>query len=151
MLGWKRHGCPVSRKGGTAVGATWVANKPAGLKGNECCSLETEPALEVAVRNVAKRRPGHNVGKADVLWEETGESTTGAAGVGVQARRERFAEITSGRSLSQLGLAITGKDPSTKARSRRRREGLGLAHGPVVAKREGQCLPRWLGTPSPEG
>ena len=62
----------------------------------------------------AKRRPGHNVGKADVLREETGESTTGAAGVGVQARGERFAEITSGRSLSQPGLATTGKDPASR-------------------------------------
>ncbi len=42
------------------------------------------------------RRPAHDTGKAVVLWEETGMCTTGAAGVGVQAREERFAEITSG-------------------------------------------------------
>ncbi|MEK7378882.1 MAG: hypothetical protein AABZ71_08250 [Candidatus Binatota bacterium] len=47
---------------------------------------------------MAERRPVPNVGKAEVLWEETGKSTTGAAGVGVQASREGFAEITSGRS-----------------------------------------------------
>jgi hypothetical protein len=46
----------------------------------------------------AMRRPGPNVGKAVVLWEETGKSTTRAAGVGVQARREGFAEITPGKS-----------------------------------------------------
>jgi hypothetical protein len=60
--------------------------------------------------DIAKRRPGPNVGKADVWWEETGEGTTRAAGVGVQARRERFAERTSGRSYSQPGLTATGKD-----------------------------------------
>src|SRR3972149_2979765 len=49
----------------------------------------------------AKSRPGPNVGKADALWEETGKCTTETAGVGVQASRERFAEITSGRSRDQ--------------------------------------------------
>ena len=66
---------------------------------------------------VAKRQPGHNVGKAVVLWEETGRSTTGAAGVGVQARRERFAELTPGRSYSQQGLTATCKDSPTKAKA----------------------------------
>jgi hypothetical protein len=49
------------------------------------------------------------------LWEETGTRTTRAAGVGVQARGERFAELTSGRSLIQPGLTATGKDPLTEA------------------------------------
>ena len=116
------------------------------LGGKQTCGPEgkrmlqprhTSPRLK-SLRGIdAKRRPGPNAGKAEVLWEETGECTAGAAGVGVQARRERSAEITSGRSLSQPGLETTGKDPSTKARSRRRREGLGLAHGSVVAKRGG--------------
>ena len=64
--------------------------------------------------DIAKRRPGPNVGKAVVLWEETGICTTRAAGVGVQARRERFAERTSGRSYSQPGLTATGKDLLTE-------------------------------------
>lgn len=64
--------------------------------------------------DIARRRPGPNVGKADVLWEGTGKCTTRAAGVGVQARRERFAERTSGRSYSQPGLTATGEDPLTK-------------------------------------
>ena len=36
--------------------------------------------------------------------------TIRAAGVGVQACRERFAEITSGRSYTQQGLTATCKD-----------------------------------------
>jgi len=63
---------------------------------------------------VAKRRPVPNVGKAEVLREETGKSTSRAAGVGVQARRERFAEITSGRSFFQQGLTATCKDSMFK-------------------------------------
>ncbi|GGB53324.1 hypothetical protein GCM10011409_33660 [Lentibacillus populi] len=50
-----------------------------------------------------KRRPSELVGKADVLWEETVKCTIEAAGVGVLASRERFSEITTGRSYFQLG------------------------------------------------
>ena len=41
----------------------------------------------------------------------------GTAGVGVQAPRERSAEITSGRAISQQGLAATCKDPPTEAKA----------------------------------
>jgi hypothetical protein len=57
-----------------------------------------------------KRRPDDFSGKAEVLWEETGVCTTRAAGVGVLARRERFAEITSGRAKGQQGVTTTCKD-----------------------------------------
>jgi hypothetical protein len=57
-----------------------------------------------------KRRPDDISGKAEVLWEETGKRTTRAAGVGVLARRERFAEITSGRAIWQQGVTTTCKD-----------------------------------------
>jgi hypothetical protein len=87
--------------------------------------------------DVARRRPGPNVGKAVVLWEETGTCTTRAAGVGVQARRERFAELTSGRTNSQPGLAATGEDPLTEGQPREVGGGVGLAHEPVVATRAG--------------
>ena len=60
---------------------------------------------------IVERRPGPNGGKADVLREETGMCTSGAAGVEVQARREGCAEITSGRSSAQQGLTATCTDP----------------------------------------
>jgi len=60
--------------------------------------------------DIAKRRPGHFSGKAVVLWEVTGKCTTGAAGVWVQAHRERIAEITPGRSFTQQGLTATCED-----------------------------------------
>ena len=65
--------------------------------------------------STAERRPGPNFGKAVILWEETGKCTTGAAGIGVEARRDRFAELTPGRSYSQQGLTATCKDRPTKA------------------------------------
>jgi hypothetical protein len=86
--------------------------------------------LKLSFWNEAKRRPVSNAGKAEVLWEETGKCTTEAAGVGVQARRKRFAEITSGRSLSQQRLTAICKD-SLPRKFHRQWEGLGLAHEPV--------------------
>jgi len=41
----------------------------------------------------------------------------GAAGAGVQVRRERFAEITPGRSYSQQGLTATCKDFTYEGRT----------------------------------
>jgi len=58
-----------------------------------------------------ERRPGPNGGKADVLGEETGQGTSRAAGGGGQARRDRGAETTSGRSASPQGLIATCPDP----------------------------------------
>ncbi len=75
------------------------------------CGLPTE----VAVGALAVRRPDPHSGKAVVPGEATGRSTPGAAGVGVQARGERSAEITSGRTISQQGLATTCKDRLTEA------------------------------------
>ncbi len=56
------------------------------------------------------RRPSELVGKADVLWEETVKCTIEAAGVGVLASRERFSEITTGKSYFQLEMVQTNND-----------------------------------------
>jgi len=88
------------------------------------------------------RRPGPNEGKADVVEEETGRCTPRAAGVGVQARREGCAEITSGRSSSQQGLTATCKDLVLRVPPRHE-EGGGLAHEPVGAKKAGEHLLTW--------
>ena len=82
--------------------------------------------------DLAKRRPVQHVGKAVVQWEEMGMSTIEAAGVGIQARRERFAEITSGRSYFQQGLTATCKDSPLRFEPRWR-EDLGLTHESVGA------------------
>ena len=78
------------------------------------CSPESSPHRSCQGVGVAKRRPVPDIGKAVVLWEETGKGTTGAAGVQVQARGERFAEITPGRSFSQQGLTATCEDRMRK-------------------------------------
>lgn len=61
-------------------------------------------------REDALRRSRPRWGKAIVPGEETGTCTLGAAGVLVQTRKERSAEITSGRTGAQQGLTATCKD-----------------------------------------
>jgi len=65
-----------------------------------------------------------------------GTCTQHAAGVKVQASRDRHAEITSGTTIIQQGLAATCIDPLYKA-SRKQREEDGGAHEPVGARKEG--------------
>lgn len=111
-------------------------------------------------RVYAKRRPGPNAGKANVLGEETGMCTPRAAGVGVQTRRERLAEITSGRACAQQGLAATCKDRPCEAmpkpgggqqvwrmsRYERRRRGNALPGGIQCLPRGGNTDPRQSGS-----
>lgn len=86
--------------------------------------------------------PTHRyLGKADDLWEEMSTSTADITVVWGQASTERYAEITSGRTISQQGLATTCKDRLYKVRSRKQEEGFGLAHEPVRAMK-GSNAPR---------
>jgi len=73
--------------------------------------------------------------EADVLREETGESTWETRRGMDPSAYTRIAEIMSGRAVSQQGLVTTCKDPAYKGKPRRR-EGFGLAHEPVGAKKE---------------
>ena len=100
-----------------------VASKPGGLNVKEWLQPRNRVHTEVAVWEMASCRPSCIMGKAVVPWEETGKSTTGSAGVRAQAPGERCVEITSGRTLSQQGLAATCQDPSAQAVTVRRREG----------------------------
>jgi len=67
-----------------------------------------------------------------MLWGKKRVSTLEAAGVEVQAREERSAEIMSGRSAVQQGLAATCTDPRHEG-DQRPREHSGLARELVVA------------------
>ena len=73
------------------------------------------PRTEVVVRDVVACRPSWEMGKADVLWEETSKGTMGRAGVRVEASGERSVELTLGRCQAQQGLVATCTDLPTKA------------------------------------
>lgn len=93
------------------VGATGMASKPGSLKRTNVCKPRNGVPPEVAIRRaVVQCRPCPNVGEAEAMREETGESTAGTTGVEVQAPRERLAEITSGRTMMQQGPRATCKD-----------------------------------------
>jgi len=120
------------------------------LGGEQTCGPEHEEMTAASRRapycnrctGFATRRPGPNEGKADGVEEETGRCTPRAAGVGVQARRERCAERTSGRSSSQQGLTATCIDLVFRIPPRHE-EGGGLAHESVRAIRAGLRLLTW--------
>ena len=82
------------------------------------------------------RRSACHYAEADTLGEETDECTRAASrGMGPGAYGG-IAEIASGKTIFQQGLVTTCKDPSNKG-NRIRREGCGLAHESVGAKKEG--------------
>ena len=83
------------------------------------CSPEIRFRADVAARGLADCRPISKLGKAEALREETSTRTAGSAGVGVQATRERFAEITSGRASIQQGLTATCKDRPSERLAKR--------------------------------
>ena len=82
------------------------------------------------------RRSRCNEGEAVTLWEETDEDTREASRGKGPGAYGGIAEITSGRTIFQRGLVTTCKDPSNKG-SRIKREGFGLAHESVGARKEG--------------
>ena len=86
------------------------------------------------------RRPCPNEGKAKVLREATGTCTLGAAGVGVQTRREGSAEITSGRAAEQQGLTATCKDLSHQAKAKGGRSAAVWRMGPYELRRRGNAF-----------
>jgi hypothetical protein len=50
------------------------------------------------------------LGEAEAFWEETGRCTGGTLRGRGPSTHARIAEITSGRAISQQGLATTCKD-----------------------------------------
>ena len=98
-------------------------------------------ADESSCRVKASRRPGPYAGKANVLGEATGVCTLGAAGAGVQTRGERLAEITSGRSSAQQGLAATCKDHPCEANAEAEWRVKVWRMSPYERRRRGNALP----------
>jgi hypothetical protein len=77
-----------------------------------------------------------NEAEVVTLWEETDEGTREASRGKGPGTYGWIAEIASGRTTTQQGLATTCKDPSNKG-NRIRWEGFGPAHEFVGAMKEG--------------
>jgi hypothetical protein len=105
----RSHGRPVAptgRCGGSHRGGEQTGGPE---RKGMAAAPKRSPGLKWLSR-IVERRPATRSGKAVALREETSKCTSGATGVWVQARREGFAERTSGRSISQQGLTTTCKD-----------------------------------------
>jgi len=72
---------------------------------------------------IAKGPPGPNVGKAVVLWKETGKCTTGAAGVGPKhVRKDSQIGMGSPFSVPRFDVGfVHGETPRGRERGRGRR------------------------------
>src|SRR5262245_42412319 len=133
----------VSRSGRSALGGEHTCGPaPEGMT----TASQRAPSCSRGPGCVA-RRPGPHEGTADVVGEETGPGTARAAGVAVQARRERCAEPTSGRACAQQGLPATGTDRGWRGRPRHE-EGGGLAPEPVGARTVGEPRLTWSAEPT---
>jgi hypothetical protein len=87
------------------------------------------------------RRPCPNEGKANVLGEGTGMCTQGAAGVGVQTRRKRLAEITSGRTCVQQWAGSKLQRPSERGDAEAGGRAQVWRMSPRERRRRGNALP----------
>ena len=69
-------------------------------------------------------------------WKKQARAHGGTAGVGDPASKERFSEITSGRSGGQQGLVTTCKDSFNEAKTEVEESPLRLANESLGATKE---------------
>src|SRR5262249_5551398 len=108
------------RRSVAAVGTIWEASKLGGLNIKEWLqSRNCDPSrnrFDGQMREKKEKADLDSVrGKADDVEEETGKGTPRTAGIGAQAPKEGFTEITSGRARRQPGLVATCRDCTNEA------------------------------------
>jgi hypothetical protein len=110
-----------------AVGTTWGASKLGGPNIKECLQLRKLAPLRSRFSGVLREAdPICSWGRPMTQRKKQVYALCGTAVAGGRASKERFAEITSGRSSSQPGLVATGKDSLTRhSRRTGEREGIG--------------------------
>ncbi len=84
--------------------------------------------------------PLNPVGKAEVVGEVTVKCTPRATAVQIQASRDRLAEITSGRAISQQRLAATCKDSPYEGNPEGGERDLVWRMSPYERRRRGNAL-----------
>ena len=107
-LGRRNHGCHTADT--VAGGATWVVSKPVGLNRKKGLQPRKGRRTEVAVWAWWSADLVRTGGRPLSCGTQRVDAPHEPPGVEVQARRERCAERTSGRSSSQQGLTATCKD-----------------------------------------
>jgi hypothetical protein len=124
QLGCKSLGCPAALC--AAVGTIGEASKIGGLNITEYLQPRKTSALKSFKRKKREADPMIFWGRPMTRRKKQVNALRGTAGVEDQASKERFSEITLGKSHGQQGLVITCKDSSNEARNRRRGESGGI-------------------------
>jgi len=116
LPGSKSHSCSARQLAG--VGTVRVASKPGGLNVRNDIDCEIRSAVKpFGGYKWLPTQFGSWWGRPTLWGKKRKSAPHGTAAVQVQASRERLVEITSGRAISQQGLAATCEDPGTEARA----------------------------------
>src|SRR6516165_710263 len=122
LPGRKSPGCPAAVR--AAVGTTWGATQTWRPEHKEISAAPKFPARTKSFQadNSREADPSLDGGRPTTQRKKQAEARCGTAGVRDQASRERFSEITSGRSGGQQGLVTTCQDSFNEAINRSRGE-----------------------------
>src|SRR6516162_1753837 len=104
LPGRRSPGCPAAVR--AAVGTIWGATQTWRPEHKEISAAPKFPARTKSVQadNSREADPSLDGGRPTTQRKKQAEARCGTAGVRDQASRERFSEITSGRSGGQQGL-----------------------------------------------
>jgi len=139
LLGRKSPGCPAAVC--AAVGTIWGASKLGGLNIKNCLPPRNSCPLRSRLSGGKREAdPVDSRGRPMTQGKKQANAPCGTAGVRGQASREGFAEITSGRSHSQQGLATTCEDSSNEVEPKERRGRWDRRMSPYERGRRGNAL-----------
>ncbi len=115
-----------------------MASKLGGQNVRNDNGCEKAPALKSLSGKFCGRRPVHVSRGRPTLWGKKRVSAPHkTAAVQVLASKNRLADLTSGRAISQQGLTTTCKDPWYKAQAEVCGRGLVWRMSPYERRREG--------------
>ena len=136
LPGRKSSGCPAAVC--AAVGTTWGARKPGGLNVKKYLPPRNTSPARSRFKRVIRGKPthGHRWVRPMTQRKKQVNARCGTAGVWDQASRERFSEITSGRSSGQQGLEDNLQRLLQRGKTEVEESSLRLAHESVRARKE---------------
>lgn len=118
-----------------------MASKPGGLNERNDEGRERLGRSEVAERDEVVADTFGTLGGRPMPWGKKRVSAPrGTTVAHVQASGERLAEITSGRAISQRGLAVTCKDPPNEAEAEGGGREVVWRMSPYELRRRGNAL-----------
>jgi hypothetical protein len=136
LPGRKSPGCPAAVS--AAVGTTWGARKLGGLNIKKYLPPRKTSPARSRFERITRGKPtqGHRWERPMTQRKKQVNARCGTAGVWDQASKERFSEITSGRSGGQQGLVDNLQRLLQRGKTEVEESSLRLANESVGAKKE---------------